>query len=932
VSGGGLAHALAPSPVFAPAATYGVGQGHAVAVGEFTGDQRTDAVVTVSDALSLMAQTADGRLVQYVRIPLSRSLSSSAKGSVATGDLNGDRLLDAAVATGSTIDLFLGGAGTLTAAAPIEVANSHQVEIADLDGDGRADLVVNGIGGVTVRRGLGDGTFAEPSMVSPDWAIEVKVADVTGDGRADVITCNLDVRVFAQDGSGAFAGPTIHAGDTGCGAGLALGDLDGDGRTDIAFAGQSSQQARLDVLLQRPEGGLADPVTYRTLDRPSALEAADTNGDSLTDLVSLNPAAYSMGVHAQAPDHSLDPPRQYGFPHANSDSPEQLGIGDVNSDGRVDVLAAHEHYGLVVLWGQQPGPSTTTSTSRLPPARPPGAAGSRFTPPQTYDVGADAESATSGDFNGDGRTDVAMTTTIGDPDNHHSLFVFYQGVDGSLARSVRWETDAISAQTMVPIAGDFDGDGKTDLVVRMTDGINVFLQRSGTFADRTYRELAFAGWGSGGAAADLDGDGMDDLVVSGANLSILRSQGGGVFGPAQIVQPAHRAQVAIGDLTGDGRPDLVSTWSGLEVYVQQPDGSFDAPRVHPLNSRATGDLMVGDLTGDGRLDVAVAGKFGDLPDLNRVHVLPQLPDGTLGAQADYPSWQPDDLEPGDVDGDGRVDLVVLYGTSVGIFLQQPDGRLGIEQKYPLEGNGVTQTAAVVADFSGDGRLDVGAATWKWLVVVRGIAPDLTASATRYINRAYGALITRPPTAVEVSRWVSRVADAQGRYELGMSLVSTPEFRSRVVNLDADAYLGHSIEPALGRALVDAMAKGSPIELSAVILMGTDEFYARQGGTPEGFADYMFRQVLGRAPAENELGAWADLLRTGYNRAVTALTFLLQPGARARTIDGVYQRHLGHSPDAASATAWLTLLGMGARSELVSAWVISTDEYWAKATA
>src|SRR5205085_5107298 len=165
----------------------------------------------------------------------------------------------------------------------------------------------------------------------------------------------------------------------------------------------------------------------------------------------------------------------------------KLALGDVNGDGHVDIVKA-DRDGLVVFWNQVPGPSTTTSTVTLPTTTVyPNAPAAIFAPPQVYDVSSRPEythpqALVTGDFNGDGRPDVAMSTTAHhDPDNDYRIFVFLQGANGSFAKSIRYDTDGLNSDVMSLGAGDLDGDGRTDLVLRMRRGIDVFLQRNGGF-------------------------------------------------------------------------------------------------------------------------------------------------------------------------------------------------------------------------------------------------------------------------------------------------------------------------------------------------------------------------------------------------------------------------------------------------------------------
>ena len=96
------------------------------------------------------------------------------------------------------------------------------------------------------------------------------------------------------------------------------------------------------------------------------------NADGRRDLVVLHTPSTNrlIGIYAQAPDHTLDPERWFPLPETRGPLPPILTIGDVNGDGRPDIAVADNEQGLIVLLAKPAGPSTTTSTSMLPPASP----------------------------------------------------------------------------------------------------------------------------------------------------------------------------------------------------------------------------------------------------------------------------------------------------------------------------------------------------------------------------------------------------------------------------------------------------------------------------------------------------------------------------------------------------------------------------------
>jgi hypothetical protein len=115
--------------------------------------------------------------------------------------------------------------------------------------------------------------------------------------------------------------------------------------------------------------------------------------------------------------------------------------------------------------------------------------------------------------------------------------------------------------------GDFNGDGKSDLVATAADGtVNVLLNKgdgSGMFG--AAQAYALGGAGTSVAVGDFNGDGKPDIVTAGAEMDVLLNNGGGAFGPAQKVGPAG-SSVVVGDFNGDGFPDLAQ-FDGSGIYI-----------------------------------------------------------------------------------------------------------------------------------------------------------------------------------------------------------------------------------------------------------------------------------------------------------------------------------------------------------------------------
>lgn len=350
-------------PQFAP---------EAVAVGDVNGDGLDDVAMTTYFSfnpendfkLVVYLQRPDGTLAEPVRYA-NASWSDCKASSLAIADLDGDGRKDVAIAQGGCgIEIFLQRPdGSLASGNWLPYAESHRVRAADLNGDGLADLV-----GMSAETGQVAVWYQVAGRISlPTFypahsgggsiytAGDLDVGDLNGDGRPDLMVSvpggdpTRSITVLYQQADGRYGAPLALSVDGSWAVrGVAIGDLNGDGRQDLAATWGGAAPAALSVFYQRNDGTLAPPVTLTSLDYPGAIELADLNRDGRLDAVVAHDGWASVGVYLQSADGTTLQPEQRFDGTDGSANLHGLAVGDLNGDGQADIAQA----GVSVLYNR----------------------------------------------------------------------------------------------------------------------------------------------------------------------------------------------------------------------------------------------------------------------------------------------------------------------------------------------------------------------------------------------------------------------------------------------------------------------------------------------------------------------------------------------------------------------------------------------------
>ena len=281
--------------------------------------------------------------------------------------------------------------------------------------------------------------------------------------------------------------------------------------------------------------------------------------------------------------------------------------------------------------------------------------------------------------------------------------------------------------------GDFNGDGRQDLAVANTTANNVsILLGNGAGGFSAGNNFPVGAAPEFVVVNDFNGDGRQDLATANRNshnVSILLGNGAGGFSTAtNFAANTFPHSVAVGDFNRDGKADLaVATQSGnVSILLGFGNGSFGATTQFYAN-RLPRIVAVGDFNEDGKQDLAVSEKFNNNPEIPPGHVSILLGDGmgSFSAPVNFDvANNAASLAVGDFNGDGKQDLAVANSSTpnVSILLGNGTGSFGAATPFAV---GRPPWGVAVGDFNGDGRQDLVTAnsvdTTSVSVLLRGCA-------------------------------------------------------------------------------------------------------------------------------------------------------------------------------------------------------------------
>lgn len=515
--------------------------------------------------------------------------------------------------------------------------------------------------------------------------------------------------------------------------GLTLADINGDGRADVVSAGDS-----LGVMLGNANSTFAPPILYPLADRARDMATGDVNEDGRLDVITI----CDLSPHSTVLLGQSDGTFQAGTSFVTIDYPDYVELGDLNNDGHLDIIVwrqSAESYSLYYGDGtgnfsRQPDQATQRGTSAV----------------------------VINDLNHDGINDLILSNASA---TKASVFM---GTGGG-----EFATEQIliiaGARANAIASRDVDGDGHQDILVGITDSIYggpavALLTGDG---DGNFEETARVAIGdpviidfaTSIITADLNGDSYLDLITANysGSVSVALSAGNGTFLPSQSYF-AGGSGVQVADVNGDGLSDLVSSGrdGAVTVLLGLGAGQFSGTNQGSSRFELPYGVLAGDLNKDGNLDRVVnygsdqvAVEFGD-------------GQGQFSAPAEMDLLHEYDskneaLAVADVNQDGNLDIVVGYFLQA-IFHNPPVcqirvyegdgfGHFAPPRIVPISITGLTNygvTSVAVADVNGDGRNDLIASllTGRVSVLLADSAGNFSATTDMIISAPFSVQSAR----------------------------------------------------------------------------------------------------------------------------------------------------------------------------------------------
>jgi uncharacterized protein (TIGR03437 family) len=686
--------------------------------------------------LSLLLIAAGYATRRTLLVPAHAQGQATTANTLPVADFNGDGKLDVAfIHDYRDVAIALGnGDGTFQNGEKYTLGiEPYNLQKGDFNADGKPDLaaVYQAIGSndfyVGVLIGKGNGTFNAPVRykLAPftGWR-GLAVGDFTGDGKLDLLAAggNLTMLVGGGDGNFQVRQPQVVEGFTFV-ISAAAGDFNGDGKLDLAMVPEDN---RLKLMFGNGDGTFGGLTTYDIISRPVAVVVGDYDADGKPDVVVAHESSISFFFNLS--NGMLGSRRDYSV-----GSPLTLSSADFNGDAKPELLLSTRN-------------NQKDSAVLLSPQ-----CGRRISTPLKFDT-LNALSNLPGDFDGDGKMDVVALAVDFDgnpqlkftanPDAGPPASACPPGYGDPAVSFAAPIATAVGPRNYSVAAGDFNLDGRLDLAATNIDapqGVSILLgDGAGRFSDWRQRHIPISR-ADHAVVADLNADAKPDLLVVRDRFdqpgvpSLFTpyfGNGDGTFraGGDFTMPSSSRIVLETADYNGDGKVDIAAYITGaILLYPGRGDGTFGASVRTPLGAFGPRSAATADYDGDGRLDLALLAS----DHRGRYAVMFGRGDGSFAARESdnqgFPIQEPTEADgagavaSGDLNGDGRPDLVIaLNGSVLAYQVMLNTGGANFTKRLHKPEFGINVGVPMFGDYNGDGKLDLAYGATQALAALPGL--------------------------------------------------------------------------------------------------------------------------------------------------------------------------------------------------------------------
>jgi hypothetical protein len=604
----------------------------------------------------------------------------------------------------------------------------YSVAAGDFNNDNRSDIVVanSGTDNISVRIGLGNGTFETPKMYwiyAGSYPRYVNIADLDNDSNLDIVTVSSkgnSVSVMMGYGNGSFKSQMMYStGDGSHPSSITFVDFNNDNRLDLVIANEGTDNIAL--LIGYNYTTFYNQRAYKAMGSLGPRQAVinDFNNDSYPDIAVAFYTTSNIGIFLGDGNGSFNVLLTYSTTEGST--PYALTVDDINADDRLDVIVANQgtnNIGIFLGYGDGRFASVITFSTG---------------------IGSQPYSVAVADFNNDGQMDIVVVNV-----GSKNIGILYGYGNGTFSAIVIYQTEDNYSPVAVTV-GDLNNDGLVDIIAvnSYDDNIGILLgYGNGSFTKQVVYSTRSGTRPYWVALGDFNNDTKLDMISvnhDDDSISVFLAYGNGSFANVETYSNGDGSMpmyVSVADFNNDHKLDIAVVNFGTDSIVLQfgiGDGTFLLD-----DSYSTGDgsqpntLAIADFNKDGRLDIAVANPgsntigvflgFGSKP-FSRVLL------GKTGTNS-----QPHSVATGDFNNDGLSDIAIAnYGTNnVGIYLAV---RNALPDTMLTYSTGIDSAPYFVAvgDFNNDNNSDIAVANFNSdnVAILRGNGNGSFTIATTY---------------------------------------------------------------------------------------------------------------------------------------------------------------------------------------------------------